>query len=1638
VFFRLSSNGDKATNGVSSRSIFSGVVRCTRSLYSSAGAALLLLTRISSIPITQNVYFYDTDTNDENTTDEIVPTWLRWTDTEEKNNEKDIFVERADLEWSHDERRAVVPGVSSPVGIEFGAPDPSKWDVDFVRRLLVSQRQDDEFYLKCFFYAVADRSVGSAMQADPTLTLTEARTQLARFCDISYETNVNSVTTTTQEENDLVFQAARSTSALSVLRHPRSNIAIWAASCNIDEAIDFYLDRDFANDLSLNNTTASVAVVGEKTDAPPEAAFDCTSYVFNNSSSYWILGDFFLCCQRLDALSRKQCHSFLFSGDNGEPSSVLDDEQLLAVVETRAFTRFAATSAASSRAVNSAYVSGKGERRSTDPVVAALAKKAREAAKTLVEKLPKNTNPYHSANIRRVKWGVCYCSLKKKDAATTTCNHDMPPLENFLVFYTLMLRINYARALLKEHSAVGGGGNATRMSATTKSRLEYFRRANERFLSTLLQTSPTKTVFTDSHVLSRGTSMAMVQTLYPFLNDGNDDESCALRCEDYEVFDGVVRTYRRYPTPREHLNRVFPDNLSFERLLQSSATDDDKPDTLGGASHEVALFDVLSDATTKTSIVIENLIDAKDSVWKSEDDKKLEHCRVMLARYSKIFASVSSTENGVDVLRALVQSDFRDACSFVRSIVSNVDSVEVVRLLFDAHHNKGEKFFDATFGPSAKREHLHNMAMIAKMTIATTIALRVNIAEFLTVLLSSNGDSGGETSYQLACFANTHLDLVEYMIEHGCFTDELLMSTEGVGNVYETRLMPVFEWLYPHDDRSIGEGDAPDYSDRLDYVNFFTGSKPFESLPWAHMILKRFPKVCKARLTDEVNESKCAESDAYYHWNAMCLYLSLMGAYRHCSERPSFWRRLRLHAFLQKAGHSASTPAQKSTLMTFMRGNKMLVGSCVREQVTYLMRRGNPVLWDVLREPYHLDRFDLLTRVQCDTVRATYAATGELGSSCAIFMGVDAVVRVGVHKLSMFARDALRRSLSVTNSSSSSAKKPALPKSVSSSSSTIVGTAKKVDQKKKRTSHSDVFRSRRCDFPTFMCDLLAHYESLRFLRGQWRPVRDRVPRLKRMLLHMHVESLTPNAARGKAPSDDGDTETSGGNGECGGGGGASFALPNRNERGRLDRFDDGFAVLTRLGASEATVILLRKLKSMYGESLNEAYGCYTLDIIYRRWPEDYSLIYLYFHALYSHSRIRLVELHNASLIEQQLRALCRRHEIASVAELPENAGSFAFAPCCRMTKTLLANGRVTRPTGTWRILKNVVENRYVCARKCDKSEILAQKALAAAGAESDRVIASAAKRRRRMNPDAALEAVATTIAEADDDAITTATENNDEDDDDEDPLDFSKDGQIVHRAIAYVEQHRTSFSVGGGGDGDAETTEAVRIARAFYEEFFLLKRFQEEEIDERTRTTITRVGRRETNASMPCATTDVIFVPLIGRVLEFIDYKEVIKRKCSEELPIWINPCCGQFDYYLQVNWGANGYVCETCRRISTDPGGIAHSSNLALTRTTGCELCGAWKHQPVKTLFLLDDDRGGSCGVRQFAACRTCSSVVARLAAASLFDIQQKHPIDAMARLSQVRAEVTGNLFGSTVTTTRSSTAKRGRGARRPSANKK
>ena len=790
-------------------------------------------------------------------------------------------------------------------------------------------------------------------------------------------------------------------------------------------------------------------------------------------------------------------------------------------------------------------------------------------------------------------------------------------------------------------------------------------------------------------------------------------------------------------------------------------------------------------------------------------------------------------------------------------------------------------------------------------SVFVTTALRVYVAELVGRVCGAV--EGTRVHRWCTLLAHTHLDLAQYMLDHGVYDDERLEyvcdTLDGVERLQRTlpayvlretfdrTTVSALDMYRPHATRCLHDGDLPNYTQCYEYLNFFSSSKLFGALTWPHMNMKRVRRCCQIRQAHQMNEANCVESDSYYKWMCLCIEVSLKGVYEHAKERPRFAAALVVHRTMRAC---RTNDVHKDALLHFMTDNERVVNECVSEHIEY-QTRANPALYHVLGRSYAMSHYGLCTRMSMDMLRRVLSRTHRI-------VACDRAAEHALRKMSFACRDAnaeaydlMRLHRQRLNAGASTrapaAAAAAVAAAVATVTQSVVPPASTVAAPAP-LPRPKVYRHKKYDFVRFVCNAFDAYDILRFARAEWTDVRRyTLARTKRMLMDRLVASLQP----GELVDDYAqlrDMLVACGVSACG-----------------ADVFDAFVACYEHGNASEASALALA------GTLSRTAGWC------------DYATAAYLFERLRAHNSVRLVEINNVRVVRAQIARLCERYGVVRHTELPGYAGRVALAPCCNSVKTLLSDGKDALVMGNRHLIYDAAEDRYVCLAPSKKPTAPSASALAAAAADAAAAIAA---------------------------------------------VDAGRD--------------RHTASAGGGGRGNSTDSPQPKVtggggnkdSRLFHE------------LDSKTRRTYAQL--RDERKRVECNKTDVVFIPLVGRILELDGYKHAEKSggatataaACGTRhvedgstggggsggggsanactMPIWITPCCGLFDHYDSNRWGANGYECTVC----------AQACDGKYARII-CDLCHAAVRsaRDVREVQLYDDEV--QLHLRPYQLCAAC-----------------------------------------------------------------
>lgn len=776
-----------------------------------------------------------------------------------------------------------------------------------------------------------------------------------------------------------------------------------------------------------------------------------------------------------------------------------------------------------------------------------------------------------------------------------------------------------------------------------------------------------------------------------------------------------------------------------------------------------------------------------------------------------------------------------------------------------------------------------------------------------------------------------------------------------------------FDLYKPTEYSTQHEGNFPDHSQDHNYLNFYGSSESFNAEVWPYMNLKRYPKVCQTRAIKSMHDESCQNSDSYYKWACLCIEISLRGLYRTAKIRPSYYRQLLIDELFILYRNNQE---KQKEFRKFMLENKILVNYCMMENITYLLKY-NPSLVNVLNRKYSMDSFFIISHIYMDMFRGLENSTQ--------YNSVIQYLEVAIKKMNLFIRDQFqqigsfpghveehfhekniesslnkKKSNSAANNNNQKNTLKRKHSSIENSETTELDDNSKVQgcqhkKKKSKSSHQNnrtkksikifdsnqksmqqscldindidefdemvvsddnksfeddddrgdsmdeeedddmiddieqynsddqnsdsesnseeeqsiedsddtknsqnndykdlkksnclsentkinnqydndsnnnfsgkikVFRETKENFVEYINTCFKDHDILRMMQNNWFTEKHVLTRLKRMIVKKHIDSLVPGKHMNQNVAD----------------------------------FLFSCKTLKNMGVSLNGLTILNHLYVMYNSKKKKLYLKLMIELFQNQ--SDYMTIFYYYETLKTHNLITIIEINNYDIVKQQLEQLCELYGVDHPKDLPEFAGRFAIAPCCKMVKANISNGKDKKTMGNIRIGYNDITDQYNC-----------------------QVIR---KNKRNNAPIKKL-----------------AMEDDNKSDQEALRKKFSR--HKIHRQILkFCDKYKI-------------TIEDITKNNKMEEEY--LKELKDIDSDK-----LKEIRNSETIENL-CEETDIIFIPLIGRIVELKGYKEKDRKRNSDRMPFWINPCCGQMDHYQMRNWGANGYQCSVCRQEET------------------------------------------------------------------------------------------------------------------------
>ena len=227
--------------------------------------------------------------------------------------------------------------------------------------------------------------------------------------------------------------------------------------------------------------------------------------------------------------------------------------------------------------------------------------------------------------------------------------------------------------------------------------------------------------------------------------------------------------------------------------------------------------------------------------------------------------------------------------------------------------------------------------------------------------------------YNLRLFAYTHLDLSERIIDHRLYTDEELSSTVHRPRDGVNQAVTHLEEAYPYDTNCPHSGMLPDLLPLLMCTSFIdntsaevrgNNNKPHTTLS---MLRKLLPKCCQCRLTHQQQALTCHESASYRRLTVSCLRMTLLGAYEHAAQQPTFELALAVHKFFGSAGSDEK-------ILNFIEERSRLAVLAMREAIVFWIRNGTAYRDHIIGEFPNYVLFEQKTLIVARLVRTRFAA----------------------------------------------------------------------------------------------------------------------------------------------------------------------------------------------------------------------------------------------------------------------------------------------------------------------------------------------------------------------------------------------------------------------------------------------------------------------------------------------------------------------------------------------------------------------------------------------------------------------------------------------------------------------------------------
>lgn len=669
----------------------------------------------------------------------------------------------------------------------------------------------------------------------------------------------------------------------------------------------------------------------------------------------------------------------------------------------------------------------------------------------------------------------------------------------------------------------------------------------------------------------------------------------------------------------------------------------------------------------------EDLVEFKFKTRKVFRDPPRKEIRRIIRQNKEIMEKIPRFKLITELIsKKILWKEFKDSCVYLKQKWTKKGTQFKESLLRAtdgfAHWSINPTLYEPSNNAFPKKSTSQEIILVPENSIVITMMLRVNIGMLLASdirdYLNKNSNdelqkSLHELAYLLRLYSQTHLELALFVADTSTISDTSIMNEKYFKDL---QLSP-FVIYYPFDAGFFHEGDLDATAKYYSYINFIAYNGT-QNQPWFYLASKVAPRCCHRRKFDEKQDIACTESPNYYKWWLTCVYVSMVGNYRHCKYWPSFQRTLQMYKFLLKH-HTTEVQAK---FMNMQINYSFMISEIMREHFIFQLQF-NACYKECIEEAFdEWTNFERCVKQEMDVARAIYDITGStsdvdermrtaLGNNIDVYRCPNtSFVEFILNRIKDYFQDVTK--FEKSRKSRLSTKKQKNPKGEKKKASNSQNPTSKNDSSGKQEQDKDFYNNINYQAP------YEQWEMQRMLNVNMINSVQALSKEEQYNIRKYVATLEP-----------------------------------------LSNID--IESFSYLGMSQNGISVVWECYLLYVTEENKRS---VLTLLGSMKPHDFELLWFIMRTIKTHYSLRILEAPRSLALRQE-QSVRKKYNIPANMPLPKSTYSFGLAECCSVIKTPNAQKHGTKFYGHQRCILQGNNHEYYCSARPAKKTSSKKKAL---------------------------------------------------------------------------------------------------------------------------------------------------------------------------------------------------------------------------------------------------------------------------------------------------------------------------------------